>query len=199
MSTIGILALQGDFEKHQRKIEALGEKALLVRSREQLDKCDGLIIPGGESTTLIKLLKKHDMWDAVFEFGKNKPVYGTCAGCILVADLIVEMDQDSLHLIDIAVQRNAYGRQVDSFIDDVKIQLNGKADSMEGVFIRAPKIVSIGKNVTPLAWHHNDVILAEQGHILVGTFHPELTDDLRVHDYFLHKIKVINSAKKHKE
>lgn len=187
MSTIGILALQGDFEKHQRKIEELGARAVLVRTQEQLDDCDGLIIPGGESTTLIKLMKKHEMWDTVIEFANSKPVYGTCAGCILVANSIVEMDQDSLKLIDIAVQRNAYGRQVDSFIDDINLQLNGKADSMEGVFIRAPKIVSIGENVTPLAWHQNDVILAEQGHILVGTFHPELTDDVRIHQYFINK------------
>ncbi len=197
--TIGILALQGDFAKHQSKIVDLGARAVLVRTEEQLDDCDGLIIPGGESTTLIKLMKKHDMWDAVKEFARHKPVYGTCAGCILVADSIVEMDQDSLKLIDIAVQRNAYGRQVDSFIDDIKLQLNGKADSMEGVFIRAPKMVSIGEHVTPLAWHKNDVILAEQGHILVGTFHPELTDDGRIHQYFLQKIEQAREKEKNSD
>jgi 5'-phosphate synthase pdxT subunit len=187
MITIGILALQGDFEKHQLKIEQLGERAVLVRTLEQLDECDGLIIPGGESTTLIKLMKKHDMWDAVIDFAKTKSVYGTCAGCILVANSIVEMDQDSLKLIDIAVQRNAYGRQVDSFIDDINIELDGTTDVMEGVFIRAPKIVSLGQNVTPLGRHQNDVILAEQGNVLVGTFHPELTDDVRIHQYFINK------------
>ncbi len=187
MITIGILALQGDFEKHQLKIEQLGERAVLVRTKEQLDQCDGLIIPGGESTTLIKLMKKHDMWDTVIEFAKTKTVYGTCAGCILVANSIVEMDQDSLKLIDIAVQRNAYGRQVDSFIDDIKLQLNRSTDFMEGVFIRTPKIVSIGDKVTPLAWHQDDIVLAEQKNVLVGTFHPELTDDLKIHHYFINK------------
>ena len=189
MITVGILALQGDFDKHLQMIDALGQKSVLVRTDEQLSQCDGLIIPGGESTTLIKLLKKHAMWDTVLDFARTKPVYGTCAGCILVADSILEIEQESLKLIDIAVQRNAYGRQVDSFIDDITIQLNGKSEKMEGVFIRAPKIKRIGKNVTPLGWHRDDVILAEQGRILVGTFHPELTDDRRVHDYFLRKIK----------
>ena len=187
MMTVGILALQGDFEKHERMIETLGQKPALVRTRQHLHDCDGLIIPGGESTTLTKLLKKHDMWDAISDFAK--PIYGTCAGCILVANSIAEMDQDSLKLIDIAVQRNAYGRQVDSFIDDITIQLDGTSATVEGVFIRAPKIKSLGKGVTPLAWHKDDVILAEQGAVLVGTFHPELTDDMRVHDYFLRKIE----------
>lgn len=185
MSTIGILALQGDFEKHEQMIAALGPDTLRVRVKSQLSKCDGLIIPGGESTTLIKLMKKHDMWDAIIEYAKYNAVYGTCAGCILAARKVVGVQQDSLNLIDIAVQRNAYGRQVDSFIDDVKIQLNGATASLEGVFIRAPKILSIGERVTPLAWHGDDVVLAEQGHILVGTFHPELTDDLRIHEYFI--------------
>ncbi len=189
MHTVGILALQGDFEKHQEVIRSLGHRPLLVRTLEQLEKCDGLIIPGGESTTLIKLLKKHHLWEAVRRFADGKPVYGTCAGCILVANSVAEIEQDSLKLINITVQRNAYGRQVDSFIDDIQIRLGDKADVMEGVFIRAPKIVQMGSDVRPLAWHEKDVILAEQGHILVGTFHPELTDDRRVHDYFIDKIK----------
>ncbi len=189
MSTIGILALQGDFEKHQSKIESLDHTAFLVKNSDQLAKCDGLIIPGGESTTLIKLMKKHDMWNPIYKFAQTNPVYGTCAGCILVAQKIAEMDQDSLKLIDITVQRNAYGRQVDSFIDDIQLQLNGKVDSMEGVFIRAPKIMSVGKTITPLAWHNGDIILAEHGTVLVGTFHPELTDDDRVHRYFINKVE----------
>ena len=194
MVTIGILALQGDFEKHEQKIKALGQNSILVRTSEHLSQCDGLIIPGGESTTLTKLLKKHALWDDIIDFAELKPVYGTCAGCILVAESIVEMDQDSLKLLNIAVQRNAYGRQVDSFIDDIKIQLNGKAGTMEGVFIRAPKIKSIGEHVTPLAWHGQHIILAEQGRILAGTFHPELTDDVRIHDYFVEKIKMNRSG-----
>ncbi|MBN1558962.1 pyridoxal 5'-phosphate synthase glutaminase subunit PdxT [candidate division KSB1 bacterium] len=189
MITVGILALQGDFAKHAQMIEKLGQRPILIRTAEQLRQCDGLIIPGGESTTLLKLMKKHALWDAVLDFARPKPVFGTCAGCIVVARSILGTKQESLGLIDIDVQRNAYGRQVDSFIDAVDIQLNGTMDKMEGVFIRAPKIKRIGKDVTPLAWHRNDVILAEQGCILVGTFHPELTEDSRVHEYFLRKIK----------
>jgi len=188
MSTIGILALQGDFEKHEQMIAALGHNPLRVRLRVQLSECDGLIIPGGESTTLIKLMKKHDIWDAIIEYAKNNAVYGACAGCILAAREVIGLQQDSLKLIDISVQRNAYGRQVDSFIDDVKIQLDGSTACMEGVFIRAPKIVSLADGVKPLAWHGNDVVLAEQRNVLVGTFHPELTDDLRIHEYFIKKL-----------
>lgn len=191
MYNVGVLALQGDFEKHQNTLLKLGHTPLPVRTREQLEQCDGLVIPGGESTTLLKLMKKHNMWDVVIEFAQTRPVYGTCAGCILVANSIVGMQQESLKLIDIAVQRNAYGRQVDSFIDDIRLQFNGKVDTVEGVFIRAPKITSMGPEVTPLAWHHQDVVLAEQGHILVGTFHPELTDDLSIHEYFIQKIKAV--------
>jgi 5'-phosphate synthase pdxT subunit len=192
--SVGILALQGDFEKHNATIKRLGHRPVLVRTREELSQCDGLILPGGESTTLIRLLKKHSMWESLRDFAKTKPIYGTCAGCILVAMSIVELDQDSLRLIDVMVERNAYGRQVDSFIDDVKVQLNGRIRTMEGVFIRAPKIKSIGKNVTPLAWHNNDIVLAEQGTVLVGTFHPELTDDIRIHDYFVRKIERAHRA-----
>ena len=105
------------------------------------------------------------------------------------------MQQDSLQLIDISIQRNAYGRQIDSFIDDIQIRTNGQMNSMEGIFIRAPKIKRIGENVTPLAWHNDDIILAEEGNVLVGTFHPELTDDLRVHEYFLNKVRKHQKAK----
>jgi len=188
MNTIGILALQGDFEKHEQKIAELGETPLFVKTVQDLKQCDGLIIPGGESTTLLKLMKKHDLWEPVIQFSKTKPIYGTCAGCILAAKEIVDIEQDSLQLIDVSVRRNAYGRQVDSFIDDIDLKLNGAPDTMEGVFIRAPKIIAIGDGVTPLAWHNADVILAEQGLVLVGTFHPELTDDLHIHEYFIDKV-----------
>ena len=195
MNIIGILALQGDFEKHEQRIIELGGTPLRVKTRNELSRCDGLVIPGGESTTLIKLMKKHDMWTAVIEFGKKRPVYGTCAGCILAAKEILDLQQDSLQLIDISIQRNAYGRQIDSFIDDIQIRTNGQMNSMEGIFIRAPKIKRIGENVTPLAWHNDDIILAEEGNVLVGTFHPELTDDLRVHEYFLNKVRKHQKAK----
>lgn len=129
------------------------------------------------------------MWKALLEYGKIHPIYGTCAGCIILADTVVGMDQESLKLVDVSVKRNAYGRQIDSFIDDIKISLNGTTKMMEGVFIRAPKIVSMGAEVKPLAWHQEDVVLAEQDSILVGTFHPELTRDLAVHRYFINLVK----------
>ncbi|RPH89441.1 MAG: pyridoxal 5'-phosphate synthase glutaminase subunit PdxT [Calditrichaeota bacterium] len=192
--TCGILALQGDYEKHRQILRLLNCHTRLVFNREDLQRCDGLILPGGESTTLINLLKKHDLWDAVRDFGRRKPIYGTCAGCILMAKSIVGMDQDSLNLIDITVQRNAYGRQADSFIDDITLQLNGKSETMEGIFIRAPRIISMGETVRVLASYSGQVILAEQDNILVGTFHPELTSDTRIHRYFVQRI--IASVKK---
>ena len=187
--TIGVLALQGDFERHEEMLLALRQHVIRVRTTNDLCQCDGLIIPGGESTTLLKLLKKQNMWKALLEYGKIHPIYGTCAGCIILADTVVGMDQESLKLVDVSVKRNAYGRQIDSFIDDIKISLNGTTKMMEGVFIRAPKIVSMGAEVKPLAWHQEDVVLAEQDSILVGTFHPELTRDLAVHRYFINLVK----------
>lgn len=186
---IGILALQGDYEKHQLAVSALGCTSILVLTAQDLAKCDGLILPGGESTTLINLLKKHQMWDALKDFSHTKPVLGTCAGCILLAKNVTGINQDSLKAIDVEITRNAYGRQVDSFIDDIKLQLNGTSESIEGVFIRAPKITQLGGGVIPLAWHNNDVVMAEQNNVLIVTFHPELTDNSKIHSYFINKIK----------
>ena len=185
---IGVLAIQGDFDLHRQMVEHLGHEAVLVRTPEQLAPCQGLIVPGGESTTLTKLLKKHGLWNALTDFAAERPLFGTCAGLIVLARETVSNDIETLGLIDIAVARNAYGRQVDSFIDDVKLDLNHQTSTFEGVFIRAPKIVSLGDGVTPLAWHGGDVVMAENRRVLVATFHPELTDDPRVHQYFIHKV-----------
>jgi len=186
---VGVLALQGDFEKHKQAIERTGVQAALVRTEEQLTDCDGLIVPGGESTTLTKLLKKHGLWQHIISFAANKPVFGTCAGLIILSKQVTKNRVETLGLIDITVERNAYGRQVNSFIDDIELDLNGQESHFEGVFIRAPKIVALGKGVKPLAWHKDDVVMAEKGNILVATFHPELTDDPLVHNYFVSKIQ----------
>ena len=189
MLKIGILALQGDFARHKETLKALGQETVLVRTEKELNPCAGLIIPGGESTTLTKLLKKHLLWDKILRFAEKRPIFGTCAGLIILSKQTVNEQVETLGLIDIITERNAYGRQVDSFIDELDIKLSGKDDKFEGVFIRAPKIVSIGDGVSPLAWHQQDIVMVEQNNILAAAFHPELTNDTKIHEYFLAKVK----------
>ncbi len=129
------------------------------------------------------------MFTPLKEFGKEKPIFGTCAGLITLASRVENYPQETLDLIDISVVRNAYGRQIDSFIDSIKIRLNNNITEYEGVFIRAPKIKRVGEGVRALAYHHDDIVMAENDHILVATFHPELTEDTRIHEYFLKKIQ----------
>lgn len=178
---IGVLALQGDFEAHEKALARAGADAVQVRTKEQLDGVDGLIIPGGESTTMLKLLHLENLFDPVRQFGRKKPVFGTCAGAILLAKEVSNPAQESLDLMDIAVERNAYGRQLDSRV--VKL-----ANDLEAVFIRAPKIRRVGENARVLAKYNGDPVLVEQGRHMVATFHPELTDDPRVHELFLEKV-----------
>ncbi|NOX87692.1 MAG: pyridoxal 5'-phosphate synthase glutaminase subunit PdxT [Calditrichaeota bacterium] len=183
--TIGVLSLQGDFLKHKTAIENCGHRALYVKDRETLQKCDKLIIPGGESTTQLLLIDKLGLREALIEFGKNKAVMGTCAGLIILGNTREHLPSDPLRLIDIKVKRNAYGRQVDSFIDKIQLDLNGKRAEFEGVFIRAPKIMDLGKDVKPLGYLGKDIVLAANKHILVATFHPELTDNPVIHRFFI--------------
>ena len=185
---IGVLAIQGDYAKHQEMLRKLDQETLLVRTGAELMACDGLIVPGGESTTLTILLQKHDLWEPLREFGRRKVIYGTCAGLVLLAREVQDHQLDTLNLIDLAVQRNAYGRQIDSFITEVRLVLRGEPHSMEGIFIRAPKILSCGVQVNPLGWHGTDIVVAENEHILVSAFHPELTDDMSLHRYFTAKV-----------
>ena len=187
-ATIGILAVQGDFEKHQQMILQLGHEAVLAKTKKELFACDGLVIPGGESTTLSKLFRKHDLWHPLKEFARTRAIFGTCAGLIVLATDVENNSIETLGLIDIKVTRNAYGRQVDSFIDDIQIDLKGEKITFEGVFIRAPRIVSIGDGVKPIAWHKTDIVMVEKGKILIATFHPELTNDTRIHRYFIGKV-----------
>jgi len=180
-----VLALQGDFEAHRKAIERAGARALEVRNKDQLAQCDGLIIPGGESSTMLKLLEIEGLTNAVREFGAAKPIYGTCAGAILLAHEVTHPPQASLDLMDISVERNAYGRQIDSRIATVSVKDGG---DFEAVFIRAPIIRRAGKGANVLASYQGDPVWVEQGRHMVTTFHPELTDDPRIHRRFVEKL-----------
>lgn len=185
--TIGILALQGDYAKHAEVVKRLGYNVEFIREAAGLEKCDALIIPGGESTTFLNLIERLDLRIPLEKFGKNKPIMGTCAGLIILATKTDIHEFEPLKLIDVEVHRNAYGRQVDSFVDQIDLQMDGSPSKFEGVFIRAPKIISINNDVKPLAYHGCDIVLAANKNILVASFHPELTDDDTIHKYFLEK------------
>ena len=184
MKTVGILALQGDFDAHRKAVERAGGRAVEVRSAKELDACDGLIVPGGESTTMLKLLDIENLTEPLRQFAARKSVFGTCAGAILLAHSVTGPAQPSLDLINIDVERNAYGRQIDSRITRVQ----AGADEMEAVFIRAPKILRVGAGGKILATYNGDPVWVEQGRHMVTKFHPELTPDARVHQRFLEKL-----------
>jgi len=182
---IGVLALQGDFALHAKALARLGAEAVEVRKPGELDAVGGLIIPGGESTTLLHLMQEWDFFPALEKFhAGGRPLYGTCAGCIVLAREVERPRQPSLGLIDVTVERNAYGRQRESFEAHGAATLDGQPTTIEMVFIRAPRIVRIGPGVETLAHHGNDPVLVRQGSVLVGTFHPELTESTAVHRYF---------------
>jgi len=182
---IGVLALQGDFSLHRKALDRLGVESVEVRMPRQLEDVAGLIMPGGESTTLLKLMDAWDFVPALEKFhAAGRPIFGTCAGMILLAREVESPAQPSLGFIDLTVERNAYGRQKESF------EALGSADLGEGrrplkmVFIRAPRIRRMGPAVTPLVMHQGECVMARQGTVLVAAFHPELTDDQTVHRYF---------------
>jgi len=184
---IGVLALQGDFEAHERALRSAGAEPVEVRSAGQLAGIDALIIPGGESTTMLKLIDSEGMFEPLREFGATHPVFGTCAGAILLASEVRNPPQASLGLMDIGVERNAYGRQLDSRI--ARLEPEGLDSDMEAVFIRAPIIRRVGEDAKVLARYNGDPVLVEQGRHMVATFHPELTGDARVHKLFLEKVR----------
>jgi 5'-phosphate synthase pdxT subunit len=187
---IGVLALQGDFALHARALARCGAEAVEVRKPEQLTDLDGLIIPGGESTTLLKLMEAWGFVPALEKFhGAGKPIFGTCAGLILLAREVDNPRQFSLGFIDVGVERNAYGRQRESFEAQGRAQLAGGDTPVEMVFIRAPRIRRTGPEVQTLARHAGEPVLAREGQVLVATFHPELTDDPSVHAYFCDMVK----------
>jgi pyridoxal 5'-phosphate synthase pdxT subunit len=183
---IGVLALQGDFDAHRRRLEELGAEVVLVKKPEQLSEIDGLVIPGGESGTFLKLLGENG-FAKLKDFVRAKPTFGTCAGCILLATEVENPKQAGLGALDITVRRNAYGRQIDSSIREGRF-LN---DPIEMVFIRAPKIERVGEGVEVIATEGSDKdpVLVRKGKTLAATFHPELSDDRRIHQYFLDVIE----------
>jgi 5'-phosphate synthase pdxT subunit len=181
---IGVLALQGDFDAHRRRLEELGAEVVLVKKPEQLNDIDGLVIPGGESGTFLKLLGE-DGLAKLKDFVLAKPAFGTCAGCILLAAEVENPKQTGLGALDIRVRRNAYGRQIDSSIREGRF-LNRP---VEMVFIRAPKIERVGPGVEVIATEGNDPVLVRHGKTLAATFHPELSEDRRIHQYFLDLIE----------
>jgi 5'-phosphate synthase pdxT subunit len=183
---VGVLALQGDFQAHERALARAGAEVVEVRSAADLEGLEGLIIPGGESTTMMKLLDEEKLIDPLRAFGRERPIFGTCAGAILLASEVANPPQSSLGLMDMEVERNAYGRQVDSRI--ARLQSDGIEGDLEAVFIRAPIIRRVGRDAKVLATYQGDPVLVEQGRHLAATFHPELTDDSRVHLMFLRKI-----------
>jgi len=181
---IGVLALQGDFDAHRRRLTELGAEVVMVKKPEQLDEIDGLIIPGGESGTFLKLLGEKG-FAKLKDFVRAKPSFGTCAGCILLATDIENPKQAGLGALDITVRRNAYGRQIDSSIREGQF-LN---EPIEMVFIRAPKIERTGEGVEVVATEGKDPVLVRKGNTLASTFHPELSDDRRIHQYFLEMVE----------
>jgi len=187
---IGVLALQGDFALHAKALQRCGADAVEVRKPEQLHDLDGLIIPGGESTTLLKLMNEWGFVPALEKFhAAGKPIFGTCAGLIVTARDVTNPPQLSLGLIDVGVERNAYGRQRESFETGGTATLDGRRVPIEMVFIRAPRIRRVGPGVETLAAHGDEPVMARQGSVLVATFHPELTDDTTVHRYFCQMVK----------
>ena len=188
--TIGVLALQGDFEAHRIRLEELGTKVVLVKKPEQLDEIDGLVIPGGESGTFLRLLGEAGL-EKLTEFVRRKPTFGTCAGAILLATEVENPTQAGLGAIDIGIRRNAYGRQIDSSIRQGQlVQGNAGNSPIEMVFIRAPKISRLGSGVEVIATEGNDPVAVRQGTVMAATFHPELSEDTRVHQAFLDLVGV---------
>ena len=181
---IGVLAIQGDFAAHARMLADSGVEAVEVRRAEQFKAIDGLIIPGGESTTMLKVMTEEGLLNPLRKLARDgKAVFGTCAGAILLASEVQNPEQESLGLMNIAVERNSYGRQVDSFIQQVDTSLGG--GPMEAVFIRAPRITRVGAGVETLSTIAGEPVLVKQDNLLAATFHPELTHDNRVHSLFI--------------
>ncbi|AZK45502.1 pyridoxal 5'-phosphate synthase glutaminase subunit PdxT [Paenibacillus lentus] len=190
---VGVLALQGAVAEHIRSIESVGAEGVAVKHPEQLQDIDGLIIPGGESTTIGKLMRKYGFIEAVQQFSsEGKPLFGTCAGLIVMAKKIEGGEEPHLGLMDISVSRNAFGRQRESFETDLDVK--GLQEPLRAVFIRAPLITEVGEGVEALSTYNDEIVTARQKHLLVSSFHPELTDDVSLHKYFVEMIQEHNAA-----
>jgi pyridoxal 5'-phosphate synthase pdxT subunit len=179
-----VLGLQGAFREHAQALEAAGAEAIIIKKVEQLNEIDGLILPGGESTAMRRLIDKYDFMEPLRQFAQaGKPVFGTCAGLILLAGQVVDREEPHLGVMDITVARNSFGRQRDSF--EAALNIKDIGEGFIGVFIRAPHIVEVGENVEVLAMHNDRIVAARQGQFLGCSFHPELTDDARMAQYFV--------------
>ena len=198
---VGVIAMQGDFDAHLKAVEAAGGRAILARTAEQVAACDALILPGGESTTIGKLLSRYGIDTAIHAANtQGKPIFGTCAGLILLAKRIVQGEmrggQQTLGLMDVGVVRNAFGRQVDSFETDIDTPEVAGGAPIRGVFIRAPLVAEAGSEVTVLGTYQGETVLIRQRNLLAAAFHPELTDDTRLHRYFLQMVNAPETAEK---
>ena len=190
LPTVGVFALQGDVREHVRVLRGLGVAALTVRRTSELDACDGLVVPGGESTTMAKLARTFDLFEPIRQrIKEGMPVFGTCAGMIVLADRILDgaPGQETLGGLDVTVRRNAFGRQVASFESDLPV--TGLDEPVRAVFIRAPWVEAVGPGVEVLAEVDGRPVLAREGRFLVAAFHPELTDDTRLHELFLESVR----------
>jgi 5'-phosphate synthase pdxT subunit len=185
--TIGVLAIQGNFSNHAQALAEAGAEAIEVRKPEELAGLEGLVLPGGESTTMLRFLDRHNFFEALRAFCSERPIFGTCAGAILLAREVLNPPQRSLGLLDVLIERNAYGRQIDSSILTANTSLAG--GPLEMVFIRAPRITEVGPGVEVLAQREGFPVLVRQGTIMAATFHPELSADRRVHRLFVEIVK----------
>lgn len=188
MVKIGVLGLQGAVREHVKSVEASGAEAVIVKRIEQLEEIDGLILPGGESTTMRRLIDKYAFMEPLRTFAKSgKPMFGTCAGMILLAKTLIGYDEAHIGAMDITVERNAFGRQKDSF--EAALSIKGVGEDFVGVFIRAPYVVNVADDVEVLSTHGDRMVAVRQGPFLAASFHPELTDDHRVTVYFVEMVK----------
>ncbi|MED4455611.1 pyridoxal 5'-phosphate synthase glutaminase subunit PdxT [Metabacillus fastidiosus] len=188
MLKIGVLGLQGAVREHIQSIEACGAEGVIVKTPAQLKELDGLIIPGGESTTMRRLIDKYDFMEPLKQFAKeNKPMFGTCAGLILLASEVVGYEESHVGVFDVTVERNSFGRQKESF--EAELNITGVGKDFIGVFIRAPHIVEVGEDVEILSKHNGRIVAARHGHLLGCSFHPELTDDHRMTKLFLEMVQ----------
>ncbi|ACK62383.1 TPA: pyridoxal 5'-phosphate synthase glutaminase subunit PdxT [Bacillus cereus] len=188
MVKIGVLGLQGAVREHVKSVEASGAEAVVVKRIEQLEEIDGLILPGGESTTMRRLIDKYAFMEPLRTFAKSgKPMFGTCAGMILLAKTLIGYEEAHIGAMDITVERNAFGRQKDSF--EAALSIEGVGEDFVGVFIRAPYVVEVADNVEVLSKHGNRMVAVRQDQFLAASFHPELTDDHRVTAYFVEMVK----------
>lgn len=191
---IGVLALQGAVAEHIRSLESAGAEVVAVKRVEQLEELQGLVIPGGESTTIGKLMRNYGFMEAIKDFSaQGKPLFGTCAGLIVLADEIEGQEDAHLRLMDMTVARNAFGRQQESFETDLDVK--GIDEPVRAVFIRAPLIKKVGAGVDVLSTYRDEIVTARQGHLLAVSYHPELTDDYRLHAYFVDMVKEAAASK----